>query len=123
MDEERARRLLEAERDRLESLLAAMERTIQGDLEAPREELSRADQHPADEATELFEQERDLGLEQDLRRQLGEVDAAFERLGEGTYGICEACGRPIGDERLEAVPTARLCVDDQERAERGLAPR
>jgi RNA polymerase-binding transcription factor DksA len=123
VDEERARRLLEAERDRLSGLLGAAERTTQGDLETSQGELSHVDQHPADEATELFEQERDLGLGQDLRRQLAEVEAAVERVEQGTFGICEVCGRPIGDERLEAMPAARLCLEDQERAERGLAPR
>jgi len=44
--------------------------------------------------------------------------AAAHRLDRGTYGTCQACGRPIGDERLEALPATRFCVEDQAKAER-----
>ena len=123
MDAERARQLLEAEHSRLRSLLGAAERLAEGSVAAEAGELSHVDQHPADEATELFETERDLGLEQDVHGQLREVEAAMERVEEGSYGVCEVCGRPIPDERLEAMPAARRCLEDQERAERGVAPR
>ena len=123
MDAERARQLLDTERERLEDLLGAAGRVTEESREAEQGELSHVDQHPADEATELFEQERNLGLEQDIGRQVAEVDAALERVDRGTYGVCEVCGRPIPEERLEAMPAARLCVEDQERADRGLAPR
>lgn len=43
--------------------------------------------------------------------QLDEVDAALARLEAGTYGMCETCGEPIGDERLEALPMARFCIN------------
>ena len=42
---------------------------------------------------------------------LAAIDAALERMEEGTYGICEKCGKPIGEERLEALPWATLCID------------
>ena len=45
-----------------------------------------------------------------LRDQLNEVEAAIGRLADGTYGRCEGCGRPISPARLEAMPTARLCI-------------
>lgn len=45
-----------------------------------------------------------------------EVEAALERLAAGTYGTCEACGRPISAERLDALPATRFCVDDAELA-------
>ncbi len=45
-----------------------------------------------------------------LREQLNEVEAAIDRLGDGTYGLCERCGQPIPPARLEAMPTARLCI-------------
>ncbi len=50
---------------------------------------------------------------------LVEVDAALARLEAGTYGLCRACGREIGTERLEAVPYATLCIDDKRLEERG----
>ncbi len=41
-----------------------------------------------------------------------DVERAIAKLDDGTYGACDACGRPIGDGRLEALPWATLCVDD-----------
>lgn len=118
MDTEGARQRLLAERERLLALRQATARLVDEDVEAAGSELSHADQHPADEATELFEEERDLGLERDVDHLIAEVDHALQRLDEGRYGICEACGRPIPDERLEALPAARRCLEDQARLER-----
>jgi len=56
-----------------------------------------------------------------VQAQLREVEAAFERLEKGTYGICEACGRPIEPARLEERPFARFCLEDQQRVEREAA--
>ena len=44
------------------------------------------------------------------RRELDEIDAALRRIGEGRYGSCEACGGPIGRQRLRAIPEARYCL-------------
>jgi RNA polymerase-binding transcription factor DksA len=53
--------------------------------------------------------------------EIADVRHAYERLLRGTYGECEACGDPIPDERLRALPAARYCVLDEQRRE-GLAP-
>ena len=50
-------------------------------------------------------------------KELREIEAAQERLREGTYGTCEECGEAIPYERLKAYPAARLCIADQERYE------
>ena len=50
-------------------------------------------------------------LAADLQESLDDVDKALERLAEGTYGICKRCGNPISEARLEAMPTARRCLD------------
>ncbi len=81
-------------------------------------ELSSVDQHQADTGTETFNRERDISILESLEAELTDVEHALARLDDGTYGTCEACGRPIGDERLEALPAARFCLDDQTRAER-----
>ena len=47
------------------------------------------------------------------------IDAALARIDAGTYGTCERCGRPIGQERLEAIPYATLCIDCKREVERG----
>jgi len=45
-----------------------------------------------------------------LRETLQDIDAALGKIEQGTYGLCESCGRPIADARLEAMPAARLCI-------------
>jgi RNA polymerase-binding transcription factor DksA len=80
-------------------------------------ELSSIDQHQADMGTETFEREKDLSILEEVESDLADVERALQRLDEGTYGTCEACGRPIDPDRLEAMPATRLCRDDQEKAE------
>jgi len=50
-------------------------------------------------------------LAADLQESLVDVDDALVRLENGTYGLCERCGKPISEARLEAMPTARRCLD------------
>ena len=45
-----------------------------------------------------------------LRETLADVEGALGRLDNGTYGACEDCGKEIGDDRLEAIPSARRCI-------------
>lgn len=111
MDPERARLLLNQERERIERALAEL--VPEGD-----DELSHADQHPADAGSELFEQERDAGLAVRLREELAAVERAEERLANGTFGISVESGEPIPDERLEIMPTAERTVEEQARYER-----
>jgi RNA polymerase-binding protein DksA len=50
--------------------------------------------------------------------EVRDINAALARIGAGTYGQCIDCGRPIGSKRLEAYPTAKRCIEDQQRRER-----
>lgn len=79
---------------------------------------STSDNHLADSATETYSRELDEGLEEDAVRQLGEVDEALGRIEDGTYGTCVVCGRKIPEERLEAVPWTKLCIDDARKQQR-----
>jgi RNA polymerase-binding transcription factor DksA len=79
--------------------------------------------HMADDATELFEREKSIGMEQSLRDHLRQVDHALSRIEDGTYDQCERCGRPIPDERHQALPEATLCIDCKAQAEREAAHR
>ena len=81
-------------------------------------ELSSVNQHQADVGTETFNRERDLSILERVQAELSDVEHALRRLDDGTYGTCEACGRPIDDNRLEAMPAARFCLEDQATAER-----
>jgi RNA polymerase-binding protein DksA len=64
-------------------------------------------------ASEVVAQQRDIALRERSTRQLEAVDAALERLDDGTFGVCRSCGRPIAEARLEARPWAALCIDCQ----------
>ena len=113
MDTEQARERLNAERDRLIGVRGAASRLSTAANEATEGELSSADQHPAEQATETLERELDLGVLQSVDSELTELAAALDRLDAGTYGICEICGKTIPDGRLEAMPAARYCIEDQ----------
>src|SRR5262245_54504601 len=62
-------------------------------------------------AADLFEQELFLSIEGNMQEKLREVEAALERVHSGEYGMCEDCGNEINPERLEALPTARRCIE------------
>ena len=108
MDPDHAREALVRERRRIEESLQRLRRQ-------PDDELSHLDQHPADEGTELFEEERDEGLAQRLEEELAAIERAERRLEVGSYGISIESGRPIPDERLEAIPWAERTKEEQER--------
>jgi RNA polymerase-binding protein DksA len=82
------------------------------------DETDSVDQHPADDASELFEREKNLSVRQTLQASLQEVEAALRKVDEGTYGVCEDCGRPIAEKRLRALPEATHCIECQSRLER-----
>ena len=86
-------------------------------------ELADYDQHPADQGTETFEQERDATTDILLADEARSVEIAQERLAEGTYGTCVDCGNEIPEARLEAIPEAIRCIDDQNRYEAQLRAR
>jgi DnaK suppressor protein len=69
-------------------------------------------------ASQVFAQQRDLALRDRADHQLQLVDEALARLDAGTFGTCVRCGRPIPDDRLEALPWAPRCIDCQRIADR-----
>ena len=108
MDPDRARELLAAERERIEHALARLGHQDTGE---PAD-----DQDPANLASELYQDELDEGRTQDLRRELEAVKRAEARLAAGTYGVSVVSGKPIPDERLEAIPTAERTADEEARS-------
>lgn len=118
MDDDHARRLLTKERARLEELRGRVEDPGDEAQQEDVSELSSADQHPADAGSETFERTKDLSLQEDVDGRLADVELALEKIGAGTYGLCETCGGRIPDERIEAVPAARYCVEHQAARER-----
>ena len=63
-----------------------------------------------EEATESFELEKRLALEKQIRAKLGEIEHALSKFENGTYGLCDICGKPINPERIEALPQANSCL-------------
>ena len=107
MDSDRARELLAGERQRIERALAQLGHQPTGE---PADE-----EDPANLASDLYQDELDEGLADDLREELGDVERAEARLAAGTYGLSIESGKPIPDERLEAVPTAERTVEEEAR--------
>ena len=110
MDPDRAGQLLNAERARIARSLAQLKHT---DTAEPNDYVDSA----ANLATELYQDELDEGLADDLRRQLAAVERAEQRLAAGTYGLSIESGRVIPDERLEAIPTAERTAEEEARRE------
>ena len=118
MDLKEARTRLEKERGRLLGARSELESEVKQESAGQDvSEPSAVDQHPADQATETFEKEKDLSILESTDEQLRDIELAFARIEDGSYGSCEVCGRPIGEERLRARPAARLCIDHQREAE------
>jgi len=73
---------------------------------------------PADAGAKTFQREHELALTQNARELLTASARALARIDDGTFGVCESCGQPIGKARLQAFPRATLCVTCKQREER-----
>jgi RNA polymerase-binding protein DksA len=96
------------------------ERLVQS-LATSLEEVSgeeSSDQHMADVGTITHDRELEESIQGNTERLLSQVKRALAKMDEGTYGICDRCGKPIEDERLLAIPYASLCMQDQRSLER-----
>ncbi|MGH3343131.1 MAG: TraR/DksA family transcriptional regulator [Carbonactinosporaceae bacterium] len=72
----------------------------------------------ADAGNKTFEREHEMSLAKNSRDMLLQTERALDRIEDGTYGVCESCGNPIGKARLQAFPRATLCVGCKQREER-----
>ena len=111
-DEARARERLEHERTRVSGLIESLRDEGLGEEESAQSgELTHYDQHPADQASDTFEREKDLSILERLETDLAEIEAALQRVDDGSYGVDEVTGQPIDPERLAALPTARTNIN------------
>jgi DnaK suppressor protein len=110
---------LSAERDEVLASIAEIEARTSGqdEFETVADERN-SDDGPSDAAIETLDRGTEFALEENLRTMLEEIDAAIEKIGKGTYGVCDNCGRDIKMARLERIPSATMCVECQERLER-----
>ena len=99
---------LESERKRLTEELE--EQKASGSTAGERREGSPFGKRE-EEASEALELERRLTLEKRIRDQLAEIEHTLHKFEEGTYGLCDSCGKPIDPARLEALPQANLCLE------------
>jgi RNA polymerase-binding transcription factor DksA len=114
VDPDDARKRVMEEKSRVEGLIHNLKDELgDGPENDELSELSDYDQHPADTASETFEREKDVSILEQLEEELAELQAALERIDDGTYGVDEVTGEPIEPERLTAFPTARTNVDTE----------
>ena len=109
------RALLEAEAARLRSEISEAESDI-ADLLRDSSDTGGEDQ--ADTGSKTFEREHEMSLAASHREILGQTERALSRIDDGSYGVCESCGNPIGKARLQAFPRATLCMTCKQREER-----
>ena len=120
IETERFRDALLEERRRVEHALATLRDEHRGSLDDEVEEVAPTnDNHLAETATATLGREIDYTLGENSEQVLGEIDAALQRIEDGTYGTCVNCGGEIPVARLEAQPWASLCIDCKRRAEGG----
>ncbi|MEJ2208610.1 MAG: TraR/DksA C4-type zinc finger protein [Anaerolineae bacterium] len=98
---------LEEEQARLEAIIAQIEAEGGTNLGYGN--------HMADDASEAYEQAKELALRQNSEKLLVQVKEALARFERGTYGICQQCRQDIDPARLEALPYANLCLRCQQR--------
>jgi DnaK suppressor protein len=114
---ERFRAILEEERRRVLDAIEYLHQENPGSIENGAHEES-SDNNLADTATETLDREIDSTLEENSENVLAAIDAALQRIQDGTYGKCVNCGKEIGEERLAALPWATLCINCRRLEER-----
>lgn len=108
---DRLRKKLEEERDALTRLLDEHEHEREEARLAETAAERSPDPMTAEGGSMAFEYEKELSIDQNSADLLVKVEHALDRLDQGEYGDCEACGKPIPVARLEALPYVTLCVD------------
>jgi RNA polymerase-binding protein DksA len=116
VDTERFRELLLEERGRVERALGHHDEHPGPITEGEEEETF--DNHLGDAAAVTYDRELDQSLGENSANVLAAIDAALGRIDQGTFGTCARCGKPIAEERLEAMPYATLCIECKRLEER-----
>lgn len=115
-------RLLE-EREKIVRQLARFGESMSDTLQGSDGDLSAYSFHMADQGTDAMEREKAFLFASKEGRLLYHIDQALRRLYKTpeSYGVCEECEKNISEERLDALPHARLCINCKEREESGVA--
>jgi DnaK suppressor protein len=115
---------LQQARERLTAMRAEQQAIIE-DMTTGEDQVTASDpQHDgdvsgdsADDADAMYDAEMNLSLVNNARDIVELIDAALARIAAGTYGICTICGNPIDERRLDVLPYAQYCLDDQRKQE------
>jgi len=106
---------LTSERDRLRSVLRSAEHELH---DLMRDAGDGAGNDQADVGSTTFERDHEMSLANNARGMLAQVEHALLRIDDGSFGVCESCGEPIGKMRVMAFPRATLCLSCKQREER-----
>ena len=118
IDTSHYRALLLEEQARLLNAVDFLDRENPGSIADELGDIVTAgDDNLGDTATAMYDRELDQSLEEGAQQTLLEIQNALRKIEDGSYGTCEACGKPIAEDRLAAIPWARLCIDDQRKAD------
>lgn len=120
------RRWTEAELAKVRDLLTGEADSLREDIERTESDIASrlgdavgdAGDDQADVGAKAYEREHELAMTHNARELLTQTEQALERIADGSYGICQSCGQPIGKARLQAYPRAVLCVECKQREER-----
>ena len=106
------KKLLLKEKERIEDLGKSMENDMgHSSIEAYGVELSSYDNHPGDYGTEMFMREHEMGLKDKNSDLIFEIETSLNKIEDGSFGICEICGKEIDDDRLKILPYTKLCIE------------
>ena len=100
------------------ALRSEIERAEVASEKLKRDQSTEGSGDEADAGSKTFEREQEMAVANNRRDLMTQVERALERLDKGTYGHCESCGLPIPKPRLQAFPSATLCVKCKQREER-----
>jgi DnaK suppressor protein len=116
-----------------EKELAGVRRELEDETSGLRQDISTAESEiaarlgdavgdagddSADAGAKTFQREHEIALTENARELLAQTERVLAKIKDGTYGVCESCGQPIGKARLRAFPRATLCVACKQREER-----
>jgi DnaK suppressor protein len=118
VDVDQFRDLLQEERRRVLDAIDYLHKENPGSIEDETEDQT-SDNHLAETATATLDREIDYTLEENSEHVLSAIDDALKRIEDGTFGVCTNCEKPIGEERLAALPWATTCIDCKRLEERG----
>lgn len=98
-------------KDQLTKDLEDVKGRLHDDSHLETTELSNYDNHPADNATDLTDQNTEMAIEHHKEEEVEQIEEALQAIENGTYGVCAVCGEDIPFERLEALPFAQTCIE------------